>query len=388
MIYTTKRLRLGKTERLDYLAHQAGETYSRTLVLFLRILRHKGIYLSRFSMEKLVKNRNLSSNSVQRIIEDFYLARRSWLTLRRRDINACPPSRRRWYHSIPFKESSIRLIAGTLVLSTGRGNNPVIIPWRYKKPKFCSISFNGKEYILNATYTSESEIRTTEGECAGIDLGEIHPAVVDTGSRTIIANGRILRSKRRYQNKVKAHFQSKMDKCKKKSRKWKRLNKAKCRTLNKLNNQINDILHKQTTAIVCAMCEDGVQKVGIGNVKDLRRKVDYGPKANQRIHQMPSGITRKMITYKARREGMTVELVDESYSSQTCPKCGARNKTSNRIYKCNQCGLEHHRDAVGAINIRSKTKYREYVPVVGDMTPPVGIRYSANNSCTSAAKTV
>ena len=60
-----------------------------------------------------------------------------------------------------------------------------------------------------------------------------------------------------------------MDKCKKKSRKWKRLNRAKKQTLAKLNNQIKDILHKQTTAIVCAMQQDGVQTVGIGDVRDL-----------------------------------------------------------------------------------------------------------------------
>ena len=102
------------------------------------------------------------------------------------------------------------------------------------------------------------------------------------------------------------------------------------------------------------------------------------------IYDPATGKTRETITYKAQREGMTIKLMDEAYSSQTCPRCGKRNKTCSRNYKCS-CGFRYHRDGVGAINIRSKTMYQEYVPVVGEMMPPVGIRYNAGNSRTSAS---
>ncbi|MDR0491168.1 MAG: transposase [Oscillospiraceae bacterium] len=92
-----------------------------------------------------------------------------------------------------------------------------------------------------------------------------------------------------------------------------------------------------------------------------------------------------MITYKAERAGMIVELVNEKYTSQICPRCGMRNKADGRNYRCEKCGFEYHRDGVGAINIRSRTLYREITPVVGVMTPPVGIRYYANPTRTSAA---
>jgi len=384
--YTTRQKKIGRSKQLDLLAREAGIVYTRIVVLFWRIVRHHHHWLSKYSMQKLVRNSNLHSQTVQGITDMFYDSLTSWQKLRRINPDARPPNKLYRYHTIPFKESAIKLKDGKLVLSCGKGNAPVVIPWRFEKPKTCTISYNGKEYVLNAVYALEKPAATTATGYAGIDLGEVHPVVVDTGKRVIIVNGGELRSKRRYQNKAKGQFQRKMAKKKRGSRRWKRLNKAKKRVTQKLDNQINDILHKQSTKIVCAMKEDGVKTVGIGDMRDLRNHVDYGAKANQKIHQMPSGRVRSMITYKALRLGMTVELVDEAYSSQTCPKCGARNKTSTRNYECRSCGFRYHRDGVGAVNIRSKTMYTAYEPVVGDMTPPVGIRYKAA-SCTSAVLT-
>jgi putative transposase len=382
---TTKQFNIGKPPYLDALAHEAGKTYTQTVITFWRIVRHSGHWLSEYAMQKLIRNDSLHSQTTQGIVDTFYEALAAWKELRKTDPRAKPPHRLHWYHAVPFKESAIKLNDGILRLSTGRGNAPIALPCQWDKPKFCEISFNGKEYVMNAAYPIACNNIATGNGTAGIDLGEIHLAVVDTGKRVIIGNGRELRSKRRYQNKAKAHFQSKMGKCKKRSRRWKRLNKAKKRTLRKLDCQIKDILHKQTTAVVRAMAEDGVRTVGIGDVRDLRQNVDYGKFANQRIHQMPTGMVRHMITYKSERAGMRVELIDESYSSQTCPRCGQRHKPVDRNYRCS-CGFEYHRDGVGAINIRSKTMYRGYVPVVGDMMPPVGIRYYADAPCTSVAK--
>jgi len=376
MIYITRKLKIGKTERLDELAHEAGQVYTAVVVLFWRIVRHNRHWLSKYSMMKLIRCLNLHSQTVQAIVDTFYESLGSWRARRKTNPDAHPPRRRRWCHAIPFKESAISLKHGVLRLSTGKGNEPVTLPWKWARPKFCEISFNGMEYVVNATYAVEPKQSDGTGT-AGIDLGEIHIAVVATGERVIIANGRELRSKRRYQNKVKAHFSSKIDKCKKGSRRWKRLNKAKKKTLTKLNNQIIDVLHKQTTKVVEAMKEDGVSAVGIGDLRDIRQNVDYGKKANQKIHQMISGKARAMITYKAKRAGMSVRIVDESYTSQTCPKCGHRHKPGSRNYICRQCGFKYHRDGVGAVNIRQKTMYRELVPVVGEMNPPIGLRYIA-----------
>jgi putative transposase len=47
-----------------------------------------------------------------------------------------------------------------------------------------------------------------------------------------------------------------------------------------------------------------------------------------------------------------VEEKSEYKTSSRCPFCHSENITTNgRLFKCLNCGLEAHRDAVGALNI-------------------------------------
>ncbi len=136
--------------------------------------------------------------------------------------------------------------------------------------------------------------------------------------------------------------------------------------------------HKITSRLVSTLHENGVQTVAIGDIRDIRKRVDVGHTGNQRIHQMPSGMIRHMLTYKAERLGMAVVVQDERYTSQTCPVCQARHKPRGRVYRC-RCGFVAHRDSVGAYNIRQK--YRCFGAVVGLMAwPMVGVRYHAHLS--------
>jgi putative transposase len=152
------------------------------------------------------------------------------------------------------------------------------------------------------------------------------------------------------------------------------LAKSKTKQLRKLQNQVREILHKQTTHLVSTLYHAGVQTVVIGNLKDLRHGLDYGAKANQKLHQMHSGEARHYLTYKAERLGMKVELQEESYTSQTCPACGGLQKPNGRAYRC-RCGFSYHRDGVGSWNIRAKHLGSFGSPVVGVMAPPTGLRF-------------
>jgi putative transposase len=93
------------------------------------------------------------------------------------------------------------------------------------------------------------------------------------------------------------------------------------------------------------------------------------------------------ITYKAEAAGITVTLVDEAYTSQTCPgtlpdgtACLHCYKPTGRRYVCPVCGLTAHRDGLGAANLLSqhytgepghvqpgREKYR--YPFVGKRSP-------------------
>jgi len=378
-MYSVRRLKLGYSEQLNDLAIASGTVYRRVVILFYRILRKKGHWLSANAMMKLIQSEFLHSQSTQAAVQAFYAALDSWRKRRKSDPQARMPRRRHKYYRILWKKSAIRIKDGNLILSNGKGNSPFVIPWHWDIPCLVEIGWDGKQYELRATYNLGKCTAEPSQNCAGIDLGEIHIAVSHDGETCHILNGRMLRSKRQYQNKIKAKLQNIQDTKKKGSRRYKRVKKSKSRQLRKLNNQIRDILHKQTTALVSTLKNEGVQTLVIGDLRDIRQGLDCGKAANQRLHQMVTGKTRHMLSYKAELSGMAVQLQDEAYTSQTCPCCGYRHKPSGRVYKCAKCGFVYHRDGVGSFNIRSK--YLEKTPVVGVMASPTGIRYKPHMLC-------
>ena len=374
--YKVRRLRLKPTPQLDELARAAGELYTRTVVSFWRTVRKKNVWLKPAAMMRWHTSSQLHAHSADAVVQGFYAALKSWRQRRKTDPHAKPPYRRRRYHRVQWKSSAIRVQDGQLILSNGRGNPPLVVPWPWGTPVLVELGWTGSAYELRCIYREAAPVLEPPGdEAAGVDLGEVHLAVVHDGRHTAIFNGRALRAKRQYQNKIKAALAAKQSRLKKGSRRWRKLQRSKRKQLKKLDCQIRDILHKQTTALVSTLHASRVQTLVIGDVRDLRVRVNYGPAANQRIHQMVTGRVRWMITYKAERLGMRVALQDEAYTSQECPCCGHRHKPHGRVYACSACGFCFHRDGVGAINIRRK--YLGLGPVVGAMASPTGVRPAA-----------
>lgn len=65
---------------------------------------------------------------------------------------------------------------------------------------------------------------------------------------------------------------------------------------------------------------------------------------------------RKMIEYKAIAHGAKVIAVDPRFTSQTCPKCGHRNKANrdkkNHHFCCKGCGYQSNDDRIAAMNLQ------------------------------------
>ena len=170
-----------------------------------------------------------------------------------------------------------------------------------------------------------------------------------------------------------AEFNHAISQCERHSQRWWRLTRRKWRKIRKVDNQINDCLHKHTRKFL-HQCElKGIGTIVVGDLRNIRDNIDYGKKSNQKLHQWPFAKLITMITYKAKALGIKVKHINEAYTSQTCPECGNRKKPINREYSCN-CGFTYHRDGVGAINIRQKYLGCLGIPVVADMAPPLGFR--------------
>ncbi len=65
------------------------------------------------------------------------------------------------------------------------------------------------------------------------------------------------------------------------------------------------------------------------------------------------------ISYKARRAGVPVLLVDARYTSQMCPRCkhtSRSNRPTRDWFSCRRCGLAGPADVVAAVTIRDRAR--------------------------------
>jgi len=281
-MYQVRRVNIGKTDQLDELAHECGRLYSQTLVSFWRTVRHKGIWLKPKHLMRWYTSEKLHAHTSDACVQAFFASLKSWRTRRKSDPSAAPPRKRKWYFRIEYKSSALHHNDGVLTLSNGKGNAPLVLKWPWQTPKTVVIRWTGTQYEAVATYKTVVQGHPQGDRVAGIDLGEVHMAVSHDGEQTHILNGRLLRSKRQYQNKLK-----------------------------KIKSQIKDVEHKQTTHLISTLHVQGVQTVVIGDVREIRQDNDTGSTHKQRIHQWSSGSVRHHLTYKAEQLGMRVALGDE-----------------------------------------------------------------------------
>ena len=115
-----------------------------------------------------------------------------------------------------------------------------------------------------------------------------------------------------------------------------------------IRNQRRDYLHKVTTDIV----ENQGNIVCLENLKVKNMIENKKTYKNLRKGIIDNSFAefKQMLEYKAFR----VLKVDTYFpSSQLCSKCGSRKKMSlsDRIYRCDKCGLVLDRDLNASLNI-------------------------------------
>ncbi|MDI6806612.1 MAG: transposase, partial [Candidatus Aenigmarchaeota archaeon] len=93
----------------------------------------------------------------------------------------------------------------------------------------------------------------------------------------------------------------------------------------------------------------------IEDIKNLRvSKNQWRKKSRKKVNRIPYGFFRFALEHKATIEGIPIISIDPKYTSQSCPKCGHRNKSNQKhytLFKCRKCGFEANRDRVASQNI-------------------------------------
>ena len=243
---------------------------------------------------------------------------------------------------------------------------------------------NGLKFHI--TYDDGKAIKSNDfAQSIGVDLGEIHAitACAENG-KSVIVTGRKLRSIHRLRNKLMKKIQKAQSKCKKHSRRWKKLQRNKRYILSKSRHQVENKTHEITKNFVDWCVENEIKHVFCGNPEGVERNTSSRKKLNrvknkkkirkkkvsQKLSNWNFGKMMEILEYKLNAQNIKFEKINEAYTSQTCPNCGQRHKTNNRNYRCS-CGYKAHRDVIGAHNILSlgKTGHFEKICNFEEQTP-------------------
>ena len=181
------------------------------------------------------------------------------------------------------------------------------------------------------------------GGAVGVDLGVETLATLSDG--TVIENPRYLRKAER---RLKRAQKALSRKVKGSNRRAKARAKV-ARIHAHVANQRQDAIHKATTMIAQTYLHISVEDLNVvGMVKNHRLA--------KAVSDASFGEFRRQLDYKTARTGAALHVVDRWYpSSKTCSKCGrvkAKLSLSERVYRCDACGLTMDRDLNAAINIK------------------------------------
>lgn len=360
-------------ERCDVLNRESGRIYTATVDWHWRFYRRSGHWLSEYAMKRFLDatlgpSELLHAHSVDAATEDFYDACKTTRELRKQGIDARFPYRRKHFRPTTWKATAIRMRDGNLVLSCGRGREPVTVslPDSLKDANVRQAQLvydvAGKRYNWHVCIEDGQEALPAPGnQTLAIDLGEIHPmAVANEQGEVIIFTARRLRALNQYRNRRHASIDERLARCQKGSRLWKRLRRRKSFLLARNKRQRRDVEHKVTRAVTDYAVSQSASRVVVGDIRDIASGKRLQTKSQQKISNWSHGQQVSYLRYKLAAHSIRLERQDEAYSSQTCCACGARNKPNGRNYHCRRCGFVGHRDANGAVNLESKALFGEF----------------------------
>ncbi|NJE02401.1 RNA-guided endonuclease TnpB family protein [Thermococcus sp. JdF3] len=217
---------------------------------------------------------------------------------------------------------------------------------------YAHISFTVKEKLESEEWVNLP--RKPKGNLsAGIDLGvnNLMAVYVESGE-SFLVNGRPLKSIAFYWQKKIADYQSKLNKSgQKTSRKFRRMHgKAKLQA----KHYINTVM-RQT---VKRLYDLGVSTIIVGYPKGIAQNSDKGKKQNFILsHVWRFNTVIKRLKEVAEEYGIQVVVVNEAFTSKTCPVCGKPHEGARFVrglFKCPATGLTFNADLVGAFNILKK----------------------------------
>jgi putative transposase len=354
----------------DTLRQEAGRCWSEIVQAHVAA-REQGVWLTEADLNALTNGGRyaLHSQSVQFLAQQLLANVASARQNRAAGASdAKYPYREKAYQTVVWKGQAVRVAGGQLVLPNGRKQRDLVLslPERVRVASIRQVALLWRADHFEVAITIEGPPDPPEcadGLTAGVDLGEINiAAVVTERGDALVLNGRYLRSVKRLRNKRHSTLTAKLARCRKGSRRWKRLLRRKAQASAKFYRQQRHILHTASRRLADFVQQQGVTKLAIGDVRDIADGTDKGRRTNQKLSQWARGQFERYVQYKVRRFGCTSDHLPEDYSTRTCSACGHVHTSAlrGRTFRCSGCGVIVNRDANGASNICSRAVFGAY----------------------------
>ena len=181
-------------------------------------------------------------------------------------------------------------------------------------------------------------------EWLGVDLGVVNLA---TDSDGVVYSGAAVERSRRIHSHRRRNLQRKRTRPARR-----KLNRLKGRQQRFQKNEN----HRISKSIVAAAQRTarGIALEDLGGIRErvTARKPQRARLANWSFYQL-----RAFVTYKARRVGVPVRLVDPRNTSRECPACGhieKANRLTQSSFQCVSCGFAGHADTIAAANVAAR----------------------------------
>ena len=167
-------------------------------------------------------------------------------------------------------------------------------------------------YVVEIVYEQAPEqTLVNPAYYAGIDIGMNNLVALTSnkpGFRSVLVNGRPVKSINQFYNKRKAELQSQL----RRTGTTKRME----RITNTRNRRIDHYLHTASKRIIDVLIQEGIGTLCIGKNDGWKQEANMGKRTNQNFVQIPHARFIAMLTYKAELVGITVKVTEESYTSK------------------------------------------------------------------------
>lgn len=354
----TKTLRLRIKDKhakvLAEMTREVNQVWNFCNETSYRAIRERRQWLSGYDLQKLTNGFSkcegiqIGSPTVQQVCEEYAKARKQFNKSRLRWRVSNPQSSKYSLGWVPFKARALQYKAGQIAFAGQQfslWDSYGLADYELRAGNFSQDS-RGRWY-LNVVVKVQANPESGTAS-VGIDLGLKEAAVASTGERI----------KGRFYRKLEAQLGIAQ-----RAHKKQRVKAIHA----KIGNQRKDMLHQFSTQLVkhnAAIFVGDVASSKLVKTSMAKSTLDAG-----------WAMLKTMLEYKSHQAGIVFEVVNESYTTQTCSCCGVipasspKGRAGLRIREwiCSECGTAHDRDTNAAKNILAAGHRRlaEGIPVLG-----------------------